>query len=59
MPNLRILGDNFSIFKCYSSKAGPEMLFFRKPAKNDGKIKPEEEHCCSYYPSRWLFEKTN
>ena len=23
MPNLRILGDNFSIFKCYSSKAGP------------------------------------
>ena len=49
MPNLRMPGENCSIFNCYSSRAAPGISFFRIPTKNDYKIKLEEQHCCSYY----------
>ena len=54
MPN-----DSCSIFKCYSSRGAPGILSFRISAKNDNKIKLEEENCCSYYSLRWQFEKAN
>ena len=50
MRNLSIPDDNCSIFDCYSSRAAAGISFFRIPAKNDDKIKLEEQHCCSYYP---------
>ena len=49
MPNLRMLFQNYSIFNCYSSRATPGISFFRITTKNDDKIKPEEQHCYSYY----------
>ena len=49
MPILRIPVENCSIFSCYSSRAAPGISFSRIPTKNDDKIKPEEQHCCSYY----------
>ena len=52
-------GENCSIFNCYSSWVPPVIPFFRIPTKNDDKIKPEEQHCCSFYSCRWRFEKTN
>ena len=42
-------GENCSIFNCYSSRAAPAILFSKIPTKNDDKIKPEEQHCYSYY----------
>ena len=49
MPNLRMPGENCSIFNCYSSRAAPGISFFGIPMNNDDKIKLEEQHCCSYY----------
>ena len=45
MPNLGMPGENFSTFNCYSSRAAPEMSFFRLPKKNGNKIKLEEQGC--------------
>ena len=49
ITNLRMPGENCSIFNCYSSRAAPGILFFRIPTKNDNEIKLEDQHCCSYY----------
>ena len=49
ITNLRMPGENCSIFNCYSSRAAPGISFFRIPTKNDDKIKLEDQHCCSYY----------
>ena len=49
MPNLRVPGENFSIFNCYSSWTAPGISFFRMSTKNDYKFKLEEQHCCNYY----------
>ena len=49
MPNLRMPGENCSIFNGYSARAASGISFFRIPMKNDVKIKLEEQHCCSKY----------
>ena len=52
MPNLRMSGENCSIFNCYFSRAHPAISFLRIPTKNDDKIKLEEQHCFSIW--LWL-----
>ena len=35
MLNLRMPGENYSIFNCHSSRAAPGISFFRVPTKDD------------------------
>ena len=38
MPNLRMPGENCSIFNCYSARAATGNSFFRITTKNDDKV---------------------
>ena len=42
MPNLRMPGENCSVFNCYSPREAPGISLLRIPTKNDDKTKLDE-----------------